>query len=95
MNFPSESTQARGRCRLKVAPFSPGAVVTVVRSDGQTLVREVQAGGSYLSSEDPRVHFGLGSESTPVSVTVRWPDGSTTRLAHVRTNRILTVTRGS
>jgi Na+-translocating ferredoxin:NAD+ oxidoreductase RnfD subunit len=78
-----------------VAPFSPGAVVTVVRSDGQKLVREVQAGGSYLSSEDPRMHFGLGSESTPVSVTVRWPDGSTTRLAHVRTNRILTVTRGS
>ena len=28
--------------------------------DGRTLVREVLAGSSYLSSEDPRVHFGLG-----------------------------------
>jgi ASPIC and UnbV/FG-GAP-like repeat len=80
---------------VRVAPFSPGALVTVVRSDGRRLVRQVQAGGSYLSSEDPRVHFGLGSERTPVSVLVRWPDGSRTRLAHVRVNRVLTVTRGN
>ena len=47
---------ARGRVRA----FSPGARVTVELPDGQRLVREVQAGSSYLSSEDPRVHFGLG-----------------------------------
>jgi Na+-translocating ferredoxin:NAD+ oxidoreductase RnfD subunit len=80
---------------VRVAPFSPGAVVTVVPREGRKLVEQVQAGGSYLSSEDPRVHFGLGPESTPVSVLVRWPDGSRTRLAHVRVNRVLTVTRGS
>ena len=32
---------------------SPGAVVTVVLPDGRRLVREMRAGGSYLSSEDP------------------------------------------
>jgi hypothetical protein len=56
-------------------------------------VREVQAGGSYLSSEDPRLHFGLGAAGTPVSVLVQWPDGTRTRLAHVRVNHVLTVKR--
>ena len=46
---------------VDVRPFSPGAVVTAVLADGRRLVREVQAGSSYLSSEDPRIHFGLGS----------------------------------
>jgi len=36
----------------------------------------VRVAASYLSSHDPRVHFGLGSESTLRDVTVRWPDGS-------------------
>jgi hypothetical protein len=36
--------------------FSPGARVTVELADGQHLVREAQAGSSYLSSEDPRLH---------------------------------------
>ena len=78
---------------VNVRPFSPGALVTVVRLGSTRLVREVQAGGSYLSSEDPRVHFGLGASNAPVSVVVQWPDGSRTRLAHVPVNRVLTVTR--
>ena len=40
--------------------FSPGASVTATLPDGRKLVREVHAGSSYLSSEDPRIHFGLG-----------------------------------
>ncbi len=49
---------------VNVRPFSPGAVVTAVLPDGRRIVREVQAGSSYLSSEDPRVHFGLGAAKT-------------------------------
>ena len=41
--------------------FHPGAVVTVTLPDGRELVAEAHAGSSYLSSEDPRLHFGLGS----------------------------------
>lgn len=51
-----------------------GARVTVGSATGRQ-VRTVQGAMSYLSSSDPRAHFGLGSESSPVSVTVRWPDG--------------------
>ena len=56
----------------------PGTRVTVTLPDGRKLVREIHAGSSYLSSEDPRPHFGLGSVETVPSVTVRWPGGATT-----------------
>ena len=49
---------------VRLRTFAPGAVVTATLGDGRKLVREVQAGSSYLSSEDPRVHFGLGKAAT-------------------------------
>jgi Na+-translocating ferredoxin:NAD+ oxidoreductase RnfD subunit len=73
---------------VDVKPFSPAAVVTVVDSTGKRQVREVQAGSSYLSSEDPRVHFGLG-KATVRSLTVRLPDG-TIRRYRPPTNQIFT-----
>jgi hypothetical protein len=38
-------------------------------------VREVKAGDSYLSSSDPRVHFGLGSAKEIRQIQIRWPSG--------------------
>jgi hypothetical protein len=78
---------------VSVRPFSPGAVVTVVLPNGRRLLREVQAGSSYLSSEDPRLHFGLGRAARVAKVTVRYPDGSEKRLADVRADRIVGVSR--
>jgi hypothetical protein len=54
-------------------------------------VDEAHAGSSYLSSEDPRLHFGLGSATRVTSLTVRYPDGSRTRLTNVAANQIITV----
>jgi hypothetical protein len=54
-------------------------------------VQEVHAGSSYLSSEDPRIHFGLGRATRVAELTVRYPDGTTTRLRNVRADRIVTV----
>ncbi len=56
-------------------PPSPGTTVTVELSDGSRLRGELYAGSSYLSSHEPRLHFGLG-EATAVTVTVTWPDGA-------------------
>jgi hypothetical protein len=72
---------------VRLRRFAPAARVTV-SAGGRTATREVQAGSSYLSSEDPRLHFGLGS-ATRADVTVRYPDGRTTRLRGVRADRIL------
>jgi hypothetical protein len=37
---------------------------------------EVRSGGSYLSHNDTRIHFGLGSATTIDRLTIRWPNGS-------------------
>jgi hypothetical protein len=55
------------------------------------LSQEVRAGSSYLSSEDERIHFGLGEETGVVGVTVRYPWGGETVLHNIRTDRIVEV----
>ncbi len=76
---------------VRLSRFAPGAVVTAVLPGGRRLVDEIQAGGSYLSSEDPRAHFGLGKATKLQALEVRWPDGKTTRLRNVAADQILTV----
>ena len=76
---------------VSLARFAPGARVSATFADGRTVVREVQAGSSYLSSEDPRVHLGLGRATRLAALTVRYPDGTTVRLRDVRANRIIRV----
>ena len=51
------------------------ARVDLVRRGGAPLIRRVQTDGSYGSASDPRVLFGLGSESASQTVRVRWPGG--------------------
>jgi hypothetical protein len=76
---------------VRFRTFAPGAVVTATLGDGRKLVREVQAGSSYLSSEDPRVHFGLGKTATVAHLAIRFPDGTTTSLERVAADRIVDV----
>jgi hypothetical protein len=76
---------------VNLARFAPGARVTALLPDGRRLVREVQAGSSYLSSEDPRVHFGLGKATNVKELIVRWPGGGVTREQDVAANRLVTV----
>src|SRR5262249_60999352 len=76
---------------VSLAKFAPGALVTAVLPDGTRLVRDVQAGSSYLSSEDPRVHFGLGDATSVKQLQVRWPDGTTSERKDVPVDRIVTV----
>ena len=71
--------------------FHPNAVVTATLADGRRLVRELHAGSSYLSSEDPRAFFGLGAATIVKSLVVRLPDGHETRLTDVAADRIVTV----
>jgi enediyne biosynthesis protein E4 len=55
-----------------------GARVRLV-TEGRAQVREVRAGSGFLSSSDPRLLFGLGSQGAGQEVEIRWPDGSRSR----------------
>ncbi len=58
-----------------------------VESCGKTQFDTVRNGGSYLSRNDPRLHFGLGSCAKVDRVTITWPRGAVQVLKDVPVNR--------
>jgi hypothetical protein len=85
-----ENAGTRGNwLEVELKGFHPGAEVTVVLPNGRKLRRELRAGGSYLSSEDPRLHFGLGTAQRLRALVVRWPAGGETRLTDVVVDRLV------
>jgi hypothetical protein len=82
----------RGRwLEVQLDAFAPGATIAVTLPGGRELTRAVGAGASYLSSEDPRAHFGLGDADRVDELTVRWPDGDETVLRDLAVNQLVTV----
>ena len=55
---------------------------------------EVRSGGSYLSQNDLRLHFGLGACSLLKEVTLQWPSGRTETLHDVPADFIYTLAEG-
>ena len=49
---------------------------------------------SYLSSCDPRAHFGFGADGSPVTVEILWPDGLRETWRKVSVDQSLVLTRG-
>ena len=70
--------------------FGLGATVRV-RAAGIVQVREINNAASYLSSNDTRLHLGLGAASVVEELEVRWPSGQRQMLKAVAANQILTV----
>jgi hypothetical protein len=58
---------------------------------GRSQAAERVAGSSYLSQDDGRLHFGLGSATKVDKLVVRWPSGKTQTLQNLAVDRILTV----
>lgn len=46
-----------------------------IQAGGMTQSEEIHSGGSYLSQNDLRVHFGLGIATKIDKVTIHWPSG--------------------
>jgi enediyne biosynthesis protein E4 len=55
---------------------------------------DVLSGGSYLSSNDLRAHFGLGDASTVGTLEIHWPSGAKENLKLPAVDRIYTITEG-
>jgi len=72
-----------------------GAQVHLTSEDGKQQYGLVSAAGSYLSSSDKRVHFGLGKNSIVKSLEIYWPSGVVQMLTNVRADQILVVHEAS
>lgn len=70
-----------------------GAIITL-KTTTQTLTRYAHSDGSYLSSSDPRVHFGLGKETKATQISIKWRKGAVQTLTNVTADRILTIEEG-
>ena len=70
-----------------------GAVV-VVTAGGRARVMPRFGGGSFQSSGDARLHFGLGTSDTVESLVVRWPSGRLDQFRQLAADRGYLVREG-
>lgn len=83
--------------KLIGGPKSPrdavGATVYLT-ANGMRQRGDVLSGGSYLSSNDMRVHFGLGNSDKGGQAEIHWPSGKVEKLSVPFADRIYTITEG-
>ena len=70
-----------------------GAEITITAA-GRARTRWANPGYSYLCSNDPRAHFGLGETATVESVRVVWPDGTEEMFPGGPADRYVTLRKG-
>ena len=70
-----------------------GAEITV-RAGGRRWVQFLNPGSSYLCSNDPRIHFGLGAVDRVDALEVVWPDGSEELFVDTAVDRMVVLSRG-
>jgi len=83
--------------QLVGGPKSPrdaiGAKVFVT-ADGSRQRGDLFSGGSYASSSDPRLHFGLGAVTKVNKVEIQWPSGAKEELLIPGVDHIYTIVEG-
>src|SRR3989442_2750246 len=62
-------------CELPGGAAIPIGTTVTVTAAGRAQRRDIASGDSYMSSHDPRLHFGLGAAEMVDLIDVRWPDG--------------------
>ena len=80
---------------LVVPPGSrtPIGATVVVEAGGRRNIQDLATGGSYMSSHDPRLHFGLGPAGVADRIEVTWPGGARQVLTAIPANQRLTISR--
>jgi hypothetical protein len=70
-----------------------GAAV-YLSANGMRQRQDVLSGGSYVSTNDPRVHFGLGDAADAGSSEIHWPSGAVETVKLPAVDRIYTIAEG-
>jgi len=83
------------RVRALTGPRDAIAATVRLVTGERSFLGLVLPGASYISSSDPRVHFGLGSIQRIDSIEVRWPDGSRESFAGSEVDRQVVLRQGT
>jgi len=76
---------------LPDSPTSIGARVSVERSDGIILYKQVVAGEGFATDQTNKLFFGLGREAKIKNVQIDWPSGQRTIRTNIENNTILEI----
>jgi len=74
--------------RLRCVTHPPG------ETKPHSQIDEVRSGGSYISQNDLRVHFGIGKAEKVELLEIRWPSGAVDTLKDVKPNQMIVVKEG-
>jgi hypothetical protein len=74
--------------------FGVGARVRITTTT-RTQIKEIGNAGSYLSSSDLRLYFGLGNERIVKSLEIIWPSGKKQILTNLKGDRMLLLEEAS
>jgi hypothetical protein len=83
--------------KLVGGPKSPRDAIgakAFLTANGMTQRNDVISGGSYISSNDLRLHFGIGKAKQVDKLEIRWPDGEKEIVTLPVINRVFTIVEG-
>ena len=87
-----QQAEATGRATPYKSSRDAISAKVLLTANGIRQRADVFAGGSYASSSDPRLHFGLGAASKVDKLEIHWPDGLIEQVPVPTVDRILTIT---
>ena len=83
--------------KLVGGPKSPRdamCATVFLKANGTRMRQDVLSSGSFISSNDQRLHFGLGETTDGGTAEIHWPSGKTETLKLPRVDRIYTISEG-
>ena len=78
----------------KASPRDAVGATVYLTANGMRQREDVMAGGSYISSNDQRPHFGLGDATDAGTAEIHWPSGAVESIKLTAVDRIFTITEG-
>jgi hypothetical protein len=75
-------------------PASAVSALVKIEAGGQTQVLINQPANTYLSWNDPRIHVGLGQQTTIDVLEIIWPQGKKEVYRHIPADQYITIVQG-
>ena len=88
------SASAPSRTAAASARASSASAILPTSTKPHPQIDEVRSGGSYISQNDLRIHFGLGKADKADLIEIRWPSGQVDTLKDVKANQLIVVKEG-